>query len=315
MFDHVKLSRPDLAVEPRHDGRHQLRPGSMDRESIPYTITLPEEKIAFFTYTWVDQAHQAGAAVIIFGAGVGPEPIVAKLPNRPVSPDMDFSDWKIEKFTMKQDLKFGKAEVYWESDEATIDFTYEGFHPPYSYASNKKGRPSYCGHDRIEQSGRAKGTLTLGDRVIPFDTTSHRDHSWGTRDWAAFMNYRWFHAQVGDDISVHFWHLHAMGRTDLYGYIYKDGQMAEISDLKVDWQGDDQFRHTSAQMVLTDELGREVNVTAEFFAHFPYEPDPVITLMEGAARAWIDGQEGVGWMEMGWQTEYLRHIVEQSPNY
>jgi hypothetical protein len=37
--------------------------------------------------------------------------------------------------------------------------------------------------------------------------------------------------------------------------------------------------------------------------------------MEGAARVTIDGQQGVGWMEMGWETDYLRHIIAQRPNY
>src|SRR5690606_38770823 len=105
--------------------------------------------------------------------------------------------------------------------DVTIDFTFQGFHPPYAYGSNVLGCPKYCADDRIEQSGTVKGSITLGSKIIYFDTTSHRDHSWGSRDWKAFLNYRWFHGQVGDQIAVHFWHLHALGRTDLYGYVFK----------------------------------------------------------------------------------------------
>ena len=315
MYSNSQLARPDLAVDKVHDGRHKLGPAPLDRESIPFLVCLPKEGIALFTYTWVNKEGEAGAAIALFGPGVGSEPIQAKLADRPVPFEMDFSNWQIEGFSMKQDLQFGKAEIYWQSPQATIDFTFEGFHPPYAYGSNAKGCPPYCASNRIEQSGRAHGSITIGDRVIKFDATGHRDHSWGTRDWKAFQNYRWFEGQIGDKVSVHFWELHALGKTELLGYVYKDGLMAEVTDLKINWEGDDNFKHQHADAVITDEAGRTTVLKAEFFAHYPLIPDPCITLMEAAAKIWIDGEEGAGWMEMGWETEYLKHIIENSSNY
>ena len=309
MFDNARLSRKTLAVDPAHDGRHRLhadRP--LDRESIPIIVNLPEERIAFFTYTWVNSAGEAGAVLAIFGPGIGDTPIQLKLPDRPVPEDMDFSDWTIEGFSMKQDLKFGHADVSWESEGVSLKFAFDGFHPPYAYSANAEGCPTYCADDRIEQSGRARGRLRLGDRVIDFDATGHRDHSWGTRDWIAFQNYRWFQAQAGTDCSVHFWHLHALGSTKLIGYVFKDALMAEITNLDFTWQHDEAFRQTVLDASLTDEAGRTTTVHVDFFGHYPLVPHPDLVLMEGAGRATIDGREGAGWMEVAWPTAYLDHI-------
>ncbi len=47
MFDNSVLSEPEMAIDPSHDGRHELPNVAMGRESIPYIVVLPEEKIAF----------------------------------------------------------------------------------------------------------------------------------------------------------------------------------------------------------------------------------------------------------------------------
>src|SRR5260370_17493122 len=121
-----------------------------------------------------------------------------------VASTMNFSDWKLDGFSMQQDVKFGAAHIRWEHPQATLDFNFAGFHPPYAYGSNRAGCPGYAATNRIEQSGRVTGTLALATRHIKFDATGHRDHSWGTRDWTAFQHYKWFSCQVRDELSVHF---------------------------------------------------------------------------------------------------------------
>jgi hypothetical protein len=313
MFGNSRLFRPGLAIDSVHDGRHKLDDKPFARESIPYIVNLPDEGIAFFTYFWVNRDGSAGAALAIFGPGIGPEPIQQRIADKPVSPDMDFSNWKLDGYEMQQDLKFGKARIRWEHPQATLEFEYEGFHPPYAYAANVGGCPRYAATNRIEQSGRVTGTLTLGKRVIKFNTTGHRDHSWGTRDWTAFQHYKWFQGQVGDSVSVHFWQLQALGQTELRGYVYKEGLLAEVTAVTVDWQRDANYLHKQFDAVVQDEAGRTTKVSAQVFAHYALIPDATTVLNEGAARATIDGQPGVGWMEMCWPKAYLEHIVANSP--
>lgn len=315
MFENVKLTRPDLTVDAVNDGRHKLDPAvANDRESVPLLVHLPDEGIAFFTYTWVNAAGSAGAMLCLFGEGVGPEQLTFVFPDRPVPADMNFSNWKIEEFDMQHDLQFGNASFRFSNDRIQLDFTFEGSHPPYAYGGNALGCPSYCATNRIEQSGRAVGTLVIDGRTIAFDKTGHRDHSWGTRDWMAMQNYRWFQGQAGPDVAVHFWHLNALGRTRLLGYVFKDGLMAEVKSLDFDIAYDNQFRQERLTATITDEAGRTTDLVADFYAHGVLIPAPELTLNEAAARVTIDGKPGVGWLEHAWPTDYLAHI-RANPGY
>lgn len=313
MFESNVWAEPDMDVEPVHDGRHALPDVAMGRESIPYIVVLPEHEIAFFTYTWVSKDSVAGAALAVFGPGVGGDPIQQRLADRPVPADMGFNDWRIEGFEMQQDLQFGSAHVRWETPEATVDFDFEGYHPPYAYGSDPRGCPAYCATDRIEQAGRVKGTLRIGERIIEFDATGHRDHSWGTRDWVPFQQYEWFVGQVGDEISVHFWRFNALGKENVRGYVYKDGTASRIATVDVDVAYDDQYWQTSYTARIVDEAGRETSIETEVFGTYTLKPVPNCSLNESGGRSLIDGKPGVGWMECCWPTDYLEHIREHGP--
>jgi hypothetical protein len=313
MFDIAMLAEPEMATDPANDGRHALPNIAMGRESIPYIVVLPEEQIAFFTYTWVTADSKAGAALAIFGPGVGDKPIQQGLADRPVPTDMNFDNWVIDGFTMKQDLKMDKAHIRWETPEAMVEFDFEAFHPAYAYGSDPRGCPSYCATDRIEQAGSVKGTLRIGERVINFDATGHRDHSWGTRDWIPFQQYEWFVGQVGTETSVHFWHFHALGKEHLRGYVFKDGLMSRVDKVDVNVTYDDQYWQMGYVATVTDATGRETTIETEVFGHHTLVPHPKLSLNESGGHAKIDGKIGVGWMECAWPTSYLNHIRANGP--
>ncbi|OAO00782.1 hypothetical protein A8B75_17940 [Sphingomonadales bacterium EhC05] len=308
MFDNNVWTEDNMLIDAVNDGRHKLPNVANGRESIPYIVVLPEHQIALFTYTWVTSKSEAGAAFAVFGPGVGNEPIQQGLPDRPVPKEMNFDAWEIEGFRMEQDLKFDKARVRWKSDEAEVDFQFEAFHPPYAYGSDPRGCPSYCATDRIEQAGLVKGTLKLGEKVIKFEGTGHRDHSWGTRDWIPFQQYEWFVGQVDDKVSVHFWRFNALGKENIRGYVFKDGKMSRIATIDNDVTYGNQFWQESYKTRLTDEAERETLIEGNVFGCNTLAPDPKCSLNESGATVTIDGQKGVGWMECCWPTEYLEHI-------
>lgn len=304
-MNNIKLSRETLAIDPSHDDRHTLPNTPFARESIPYTIVLPEEGIAAFTYTWVNGESEAGAAMALFGPGIG-EPIQQRLADRPVDKAMDFSNWAIDGFLMRQDLRFEKAEIAWVTDTASIEFDFTALHPPYAYGSHKDGCPSYTAHNRIEQSGRTQGVIRLPDRNIAFNTFAHRDHSWGTRVWEAFHHYNWFEGQSSDgSIIVHYWRYFALGRENLRGYVVKDGVMAEIRHIETDVVFNSKLWQEHIDTRLIDELDRETHISADFYAHYALHPADTSVLREGAASAEFDGKPGVGWMEVYWPSSYL----------
>ena len=84
MFDNAVLAEPAMAIDPVHDGRHALPDKAHARESIPYIVVLPEHGIAFFTYTWVNGNSEAGAALAVFGPGVGGPHIQQRLADRQI---------------------------------------------------------------------------------------------------------------------------------------------------------------------------------------------------------------------------------------
>jgi hypothetical protein len=313
MIDNTVLADSSLALDPRHDGRHALNARPLSRESIPYLLNLPEQGIGLFTYTWVNARSEAGAILAIFGPGVGAQPIFDAIADRPVPADMNFSDWRIGALHLMQDLRFDRAHVRWRTDKVDLDLQYEAMHPPYAYGSDARGCMPYAADDRIEQSGRARGTLKLGERVIPFETTGHRDHSWGTRDWLATQHWKWVQAQAGPDVSVHFWLVEAVGRTELRGYVFKEGRMAVVTgvDFKFDYAGALNVERYEARV--TDALNRVTTLSAKVFARFEMCPDPACCLNEHAGSAVIDGRPGVSWIEMMWPTDYRKHIGTVGP--
>lgn len=313
MYQDAKLHRPGLALDPVNDDRHVLKPVPTARESIPYMINLPDPGIAGFTYTWVNGAGEAGAVLALFGPAVGDQPLVEALPDRPVPADMTFADWKIEGFSMKQDLLFGHADVQWHSPKVQLDLAFDSFHPPYAYGANVDGCPSYTALDRIEQSGHMKGSITIAGKTIPYDGLGHRDHSWGTRDWGAFQHYNWFEGQTADGVSVHFWRFIALGRVNLRGYVFKDGLLAEVTGLEIDVTFNDALWQQKLRATVTDEAGRTTLVEAEFYAHYTLIPSDKLHLREGAARATYDGRPGTGWMEVAWPPSYLEHVAANGP--
>lgn len=61
-------------LDPVNDGRHKLENRPLERESIPYVISLPEHELGAFVYTWVNKDSVAGSVFVVYGPGVGGSP-------------------------------------------------------------------------------------------------------------------------------------------------------------------------------------------------------------------------------------------------
>src|SRR3546814_19866906 len=90
-------------------------------------------------------------------------------------------------------------------------------------------------------------------------------------------------------MSVHFWEFYSLGEPQLRGYVCKDGLMAEITTLDLQWQGDAQFNHTAFQADIVDEAGRRTRVDAKVFGVYPLVPDPDFVLTEGDRQSVVEG--------------------------
>lgn len=300
--------RSIAVLAPIHDGRHALGADALARESIPYVISLPEQQLGAFVYTWVNREHRAGSICVIYGPGLDTPAIVEATDDVPMAPEFNFDDWQVGALELRQDLKLASAQLRVRGARVQMDARFQALHPAYAYGSHEQGCPDYAATNRFEQAGRLQGTLCIDGRELQFDTTGARDHSWGTRDWQTPQHWKWLHAQAGDDCCVHFWQIQARGNTDLRGYVFRDGLMAEVEQVEVSYKGDLQYRQTELKALVRDHAGRLTVVDAQCFAHYPLQPDPATTLNEAAMRCRIDGRPGQGWSEFMWPSAYLAHL-------
>ncbi|MDN5873021.1 MAG: DUF2804 domain-containing protein, partial [Sinobacteraceae bacterium] len=191
-------------IDPVNDGRHRLRDEPLERESMPYTISLPEHGIAIAIYTWVTKDHRAGAMLAVCGPAVGNEPIVEIADDIEVGPSANFDNWVVGPLHVQHALDLRNARIRGRGQRVALDAAFEASHPAYAYSVDSRGCPAFAATDRIEQSGRVRGSITVDGNRYDFDTTAARDHSWGTRDWDYAQHWKWVHAQTADT-ALHFW--------------------------------------------------------------------------------------------------------------
>jgi len=312
VIDKKFLANPKLFVDPVHDGRHALRDAPLMRESIPYVLCLPDEKIGAFFYTWVSRDSVAGFACAIFGPGVPGGPIIERIDNIAVPAQQNFNNWKVGRFQMQHDLEMYGARVEWSSEKASVAFNFEAIHPCYGYGNDPRGCPSFLADDRTEQAGRITGTLTLGGKTIKLDTTGHRDHSWGARDWDMAHHWKWLVAQAGPNVAIHVFQIFVRGRIELRGYVYKDNLLSEVTGFDCDFELDRELRQKNLSGMITDALGRKTRFAGDVFGVQLLPPEPQVALYEGAMSIVIDGKPGTGYVEFKWPTSDVEH-AKRSP--
>jgi hypothetical protein len=298
-------------LAPSDDGRHPLRPESLARESLVFTLQIPEEKIAGWVYPRVGSDGKAAGIITVFGDGVPGGSIYDVFHDIPVADSMDFTQWKVNGVELDLSTPLRTAHIKYASKRLSYDFVFEAIHPAYGYHSHPDGCPQYFADNRFEQSGRVKGTVTIDGRVVPFDVLGQRDHSWGTRNWCVNYHYKWFHATT-PDAAVHFFKMDYLGRSLTRGYVYKDGHFSQLLEANViDFTLDEDMIHTGIIVELHDLAGRVTKVSGQRFAH---QPLPVtghnVTLNEVAMTTKIDGQPGTGWCEFQWDDVYLAHMKQ-----
>ena len=309
-LDQIKVEKR-LVPDPKDDLRHVLRNSTVAKESIPYMVVLPEEKLTAFVYTWVTPDSKAGAACCIFGPAIGAEPIIEMLDGIEVPRNLDFTDWKVGDIHLRQGKALESSDVAYTGKRVGLELHFEGIHPPYNYAGHRDGCPSVVADNRFEQSGTIKGSLTIDGRRIPFNTTGHRDHSWGTRDWSAIQHWKWVQGQAGPDFSIHFFDILVAGKNHIRGYIYKDGKMTEVTSVECEFEHEKALAPITMKAVVHDDAGRTVRITGKKVASYPFLIGPQTINIQSGMSYEFDGVPGVGWFELSWPKAYLEYMSQR----
>lgn len=302
-----------LRAHAKDDLRHVLRQDPVARESIPYMVVLPEEQLTAFVYTWVNADSKGGAACCVYGPGIGPEPILEKIDGLDIPRDMDFTDWRVGDVVVRQSKPLEVVDVTYTGKRLSFEMHFEGMHPAYGYGGHPKGCPKAHADDRFEQSGLVTGAITVDGRRIPFNTTGHRDHSWGTREWNAIQHWKWFQGQSGTDVSVHFLDILVAGKSHLRGYIYKEGKLSEVTRIDFDFEHDAALNPLTMDMLVHDEAGRSIRVRGKKVASYPFLIGPQTINIQSGMDLEFDDKPGVGWLELSWPKAYVDYMASR-PN-
>lgn len=293
------------ALDPIHYERHRLKPHHAARESVSYMLQLPDEGLAGFVYTWVNGEGRAGAALCFYGPAVGDTSLFEMVDDVLVSDEQTFLDWRVGGLELHHGERTTGRFV---GAEASIDFSFDGVHPAYNYGSHPDGALPWMADDRYEQSGRWQGILRLRDREITFDTISHRDQSWGIRDWGMCQHYRWLQANAGPDYSVNFTQDVVLGQVNLRGYVYRDGELAQITALECEYELDPSMVHRSFAAVIEDDAGRTTTVRGTTYANMEFPFPPTTTLVVCSNRVEIQGVPGTGQFDLLWAAQYVEYV-------
>lgn len=283
-----------------HAFRHKLAPEG--RESLAHILLMPEQNMAGYIYPSVLGTGEA-KAIACFVSPDFPEQIIEVAEGR-VPDDMNFGDWRLGPLHMEVAEPYKRVNIAWDGDRIKFSGRFDATHPPYPFSTHPKGNPPYFGDNRTEQHGRVVADLEIDGKKFHHEGLLVRDHSWGPRVWGLNQHYKWVHATTGES-SMHFFEMQSFGRTELRGFLYKDGIMRHLERVDYDFvYGDDMLQQTF-QTTVTDTDGRQSFIDYRMFAMLRSEHDPKTCINTGIATLEFDGAPGVGVCEFNWNKDYF----------
>jgi len=282
--------------------------GPLARESLAITAPIPEENLLVFVYVWREGGTGWGRFVFVAGPDSSKPEYLSFEADAEYSGD-DLREFAVSGLQCRQSEPLKVAEFAFSDSELDLDLRFEGIHHPFTWRDNPDGCPEWMAHNRYEQSGVTSGRLRLRGREIEFTGVGHRDHSWGTRNWNYMMHWKWINAATPDgSLSLHLCVMNSVGRTLLWGYVNRAGEVARVVHSEVDFDLDEAMMHRRLSVRVRDETGAELSFEGHYAAGWAM-PIQNLVLHEVAMSAVLDGKPAGAHVEMGWLAEYVRGIV------
>lgn len=305
----MSAAHPTEHIRPSDDRRHRVADGVKTRDSLFWNLVLPEEQIAAQIYIWVDGQGVAGRQIAVYRPNRA-DNIILNEYNVHLGQDSDLDNWECAGLRLRQPEPLRSAELDFTGDAVSLDYRFEAGHRPFSYRENPDGCPHWMATNRFEQSGRATGTLRVGERTIPFDNVwAHRDHSWGRRNWNWVHHWKWIVAGVPSGTEMNAMFHVARGELGVNGHVLRGGEPVALVDGRCRASYDDDMSQASLEAELRDARGGKTQLTMERFAifHLPFGSDTLLS--EAACRVTIDGEPGTGQFETLWPRSYIARLV------
>jgi hypothetical protein len=289
---------------PADDLLHDIADVPHGRESLLWVIPRPAEGLMIFIYAWRTADTGQFGRVVCVGGRDADSPIALDFQDGFELEGTNLDECGIGGLSIRQPEPLTSAEISYTNDGIVLDARFDALHAPFSWHENPGGCPSWVATDRFEQSCRVSGSLRVGRRIYALDGYGHRDHSWGSRDWRALMQWKWIVAVADDDLSLHAWESYALAERQVMGYVQRAGKVVPLVDVKLTVELDRSLLHESVTAQLLDAGGGETTLTTRRAAIWKM-PAHTLYLNEAAMSATIDGRDAVAHVEFGWPQGYL----------
>ncbi|MDT7589950.1 MAG: hypothetical protein QOC83_6193 [Pseudonocardiales bacterium] len=298
------------------------RSGPHARESLLLTAPIPEEQLLVFLYLWREGGTRWGRFLFVGGPDMAEPLFVSHSDDAEFTGD-DLRDFTVGGLHWRQPEPLTVAEVDFRAERSAsgtsigadgleLSLRFDGIHEPFSWHDNADGCPDWVAHNRYEQSGVTRGSLTLGERRLEFTGVGHRDHSWGSRNWNMLQHWKWMNAATRDGaVSLHAMIMFVKGRILVNGYLNRDGLVSPIATAEATAELDERMIHRSLSGVFTDEAGREMALECGYAAGWSM-PIQHLLLNEISMTATLDGAPAVAHVELGWPADYVRALTGES---
>jgi hypothetical protein len=297
---------------PEDDLRHDLSGSRKGRESLFWLVPLPDENLMLLVYVWLYADGSAGRFVII-GENDPTAPPVHDAQDRLEFVGKDLDDCSIGGLGIRLPELFKTSELSYDTGPAAFDLHFEAIHRPFSYHDNADGCPSWLADNRFEQSLSVTGRLRLGNRHIEIDTTAHRDHSWGTRDWALMQQWQWINVQDGTGTTVNAYTNVVLGERTVNGYLYRDGRLSPLVEVRTSPEFGPDYHQNALHAEFVDTEGRTavLDATRNSAVRLDFGSSPLL-INEIGCHGTLEGRPVPLLYEIGWDGNYIRRLMKRA---
>jgi hypothetical protein len=263
--------------------RHPYNDDPYWRESLYFNFNDPVNKIGGWIYLWVVPNQPAPSGMLVsFYHDRWPDLMInekaMEAPGHRLEDatrwiycfkrdvdfllDADFDDVELCGLRVRRIAPLERYAVSFDDGEgASFDLDFRFMVPPYDYADGLNPTPPWIAANRYHRSHWVKGELRVSGQTLAIDCTGDSDHSWGQRDMRAFGAnlFKMWSFQTSDGrLSISILKQGVDGKEIALGFVAIDGSVASAATVETHARYDANGVQHDVDLVVTDELGREV---------------------------------------------------------
>jgi hypothetical protein len=163
----------------------------------------------------------------------------------------------------------GRPRLVQRQPEAEIDLAFDDYHDLINLwdlsRDGGRGLIDQTAAHHYEVGGRVRGRVRIGERVVEVDGLGYRDHSWGPRDYRAWLSHRWVAGTFGEALTYSLITMHgARGELIRTGYVVRHGKATVASEVDIlTYLEPDGFTHRGGRAVARLSDGDELRFDFE----------------------------------------------------